>query len=112
MLTLVLGGARSGKSRYAQSVCRTDEVAYIATATIAPGDDEMANRVAATPARPRGHLGHDRRPLRVLNAVRDTPQVATVCSNALRSGYRISSSTTLRETQRMARGLCSRPSPS
>ncbi len=38
MLTLVLGGARSGKSRYAQSLCNgTNEVVFLATAR-AEGD--------------------------------------------------------------------------
>ncbi len=45
MLTLVLGGARSGKSRFAQSLCAAGErVAYIATAR--PDDDEMVARIA------------------------------------------------------------------
>jgi len=45
MLTLVLGGARSGKSRYAQSLCGERPVVCIATAR--PGDDaEMQARIA------------------------------------------------------------------
>jgi adenosylcobinamide kinase/adenosylcobinamide-phosphate guanylyltransferase len=45
MLTLVLGGARSGKSRFAQSLCATGKrVAFIATAR--PDDDEMRARIA------------------------------------------------------------------
>jgi adenosylcobinamide kinase / adenosylcobinamide-phosphate guanylyltransferase len=45
MLTLVLGGARSGKSRYAQTLCtHSDSVVYIATAR--PDDDEMRARIA------------------------------------------------------------------
>ena len=45
MLTLVLGGARSGKSRYAQSLLEGRErVCYVATAVV--GDDpEMISRV-------------------------------------------------------------------
>ena len=44
MLTLVLGGARSGKSHYAQSLCPEGAI-YIATAIV--GDDiEMQRRVA------------------------------------------------------------------
>ena len=45
MLTLVIGGARSGKSRYAQSICsKGPRVTYIATAHLE--DDEMRARVA------------------------------------------------------------------
>ncbi len=44
MLTLVLGGARSGKSRYAQSLCGDKPVLYIATAQVA-GDAEMSRRI-------------------------------------------------------------------
>src|SRR5215475_11926871 len=49
MLTLVLGGARSGKSRYAQSLCDTSpRVIYIATAHAGAGadDHEMRERIA------------------------------------------------------------------
>jgi adenosylcobinamide kinase/adenosylcobinamide-phosphate guanylyltransferase len=45
MLTLVLGGARSGKSRFAQSLCGAGHrVAFVATARLE--DDEMRARAA------------------------------------------------------------------
>jgi adenosylcobinamide kinase/adenosylcobinamide-phosphate guanylyltransferase len=56
MLTLVIGGARSGKSQFAQSLCaQAVRVAYIATALA--DDDEMRNRIARhRTARPAGWL--------------------------------------------------------
>ncbi len=45
MLTLVLGGARSGKSRYAQSLCSGREVVFLATGRD-QGDPEWRARIA------------------------------------------------------------------
>jgi adenosylcobinamide kinase / adenosylcobinamide-phosphate guanylyltransferase len=43
MLTLITGGARSGKSSFGQSLCRDARVVYIATAI--PTDEEMCARI-------------------------------------------------------------------
>jgi adenosylcobinamide kinase / adenosylcobinamide-phosphate guanylyltransferase len=44
-LTLVLGGARSGKSRYAESLITAQPPPWIYVATAEPGDEEMAARI-------------------------------------------------------------------
>jgi adenosylcobinamide kinase/adenosylcobinamide-phosphate guanylyltransferase len=47
MLTLILGGARSGKSSYAQALCRNErEVIFVATARVEDGDEEMSARIS------------------------------------------------------------------
>ena len=45
---LVTGGARSGKSRYAESLCQelSDAPIYLATATAMTGDDDFQQRIA------------------------------------------------------------------
>jgi adenosylcobinamide kinase/adenosylcobinamide-phosphate guanylyltransferase len=52
-LTLVTGGARSGKSRYAESLAAAGRgpVLYLATAEVYPDDDEMRARVREHQAR-------------------------------------------------------------
>src|SRR4051812_14699564 len=45
-LTLVLGGARSGKSRYAEAVTMASPAPWVYMATAEPFDDEMRARIA------------------------------------------------------------------
>jgi adenosylcobinamide kinase/adenosylcobinamide-phosphate guanylyltransferase len=49
--TLVLGGARSGKSAHAEGLLPADEATYVATARVDPADTEWQARIAAHVAR-------------------------------------------------------------
>jgi adenosylcobinamide kinase/adenosylcobinamide-phosphate guanylyltransferase len=69
MLTLVLGGARSGKSRYAQSLCGARPVRYLATAQAA-GDAEMSRRIERHRAERPSHWQTVEVPVALVDAVR------------------------------------------
>jgi len=69
-LTLVMGGARSGKSRYAEAMVEAAaaEALYIATAE--PGDDEMRERIARHRARRGSCWATREEPLALVPALR------------------------------------------
>jgi adenosylcobinamide kinase/adenosylcobinamide-phosphate guanylyltransferase len=81
MLTLILGGARSGKSRYAQSLCdRSAQVVYIATARAdeVDSDHEMSERVARHREDRPANWRTVEEPLDLPRAVREAPVEATL----------------------------------
>src|SRR5580704_14792291 len=69
MKTLVLGGVRSGKSRYAESLAReaVGPITVVATGTV--GDEEMAARIAAHRARRPAHWTVIEEPLYLSSAL-------------------------------------------
>jgi adenosylcobinamide kinase/adenosylcobinamide-phosphate guanylyltransferase len=77
-LTLILGGARSGKSDYARRLAaeRGDRVLYVATAE--PGDDEMAARIAAHRAERPAHWRTLEAAIHVGTAIRSEAGAAEV----------------------------------
>ena len=83
-VTLVLGGARSGKSSYAEriTVVHPRGCVYVATAEI--GDDEMAERVRKHQARREAHWRTIEAPLELAPAiVSETEQGAAVLVDCL-----------------------------
>lgn len=76
MLTLVLGGARSGKSGYAQSLCNSSpRVIYLATAQAGQGggDHEMRERIARHRADRPAEWQTVEEPLDLSRAVSESP---------------------------------------
>lgn len=79
MLTLVLGGARSGKSRYAQSLCDSSScVIYIATAVNDANDLEMRERIGRHRADRSAEWQTVEEPLDLSRVVLEAPVEATL----------------------------------
>ena len=87
-LTLILGGARSGKSSFAQSLFEAAEEPVLFVATATADDAEMASRIAAHQASRPAHWVTLEAPLQVGAAVRSaasTPRVLVDCVTMLAS---------------------------
>lgn len=69
-VTLVLGGARSGKSRHAEALAESRAGACIYLATAEPRDAEMAARIARHKARRSGRWTTVEEPLDLVGALR------------------------------------------
>ncbi len=68
-VTLVLGGARSGKSRHAEAMVESQPGPCVYLATARAGDSEMAARIAAHRARRGGRWSTVEEPLDVVEAL-------------------------------------------
>ncbi len=68
-VTLVLGGARSGKSRHAEAMVESQPGPCVYLATAQAGDREMAARIAAHRARRGGRWSTVEEPLDVVEAL-------------------------------------------
>ena len=68
-VTLVLGGARSGKSRHAEAMVESQPGPCVYLATAQAGDSEMAARIAAHRARRGGRWSTVEEPLDVVAAL-------------------------------------------
>lgn len=74
-LTFVLGGARSGKSRYAESLISALPPPWFYLATATAGDDEMAARIEA-------HRARRAASWRTVEAPRDIARALAACGKA------------------------------
>jgi adenosylcobinamide kinase / adenosylcobinamide-phosphate guanylyltransferase len=71
MRTLVLGGVRSGKSRYAEGLARESAGSVVVIVTASAGDEEMAQRIAVHRARRPAHWRVVEAPVELAAALRD-----------------------------------------
>lgn len=77
-ITFVTGGARSGKSTYAEGLAAASGAPVVYLATMEPGDDELAARVALHRSRRPEGWDTVEEPLAVVGALTALPPGATV----------------------------------
>jgi len=82
-LTLVLGGARSGKSRYAEALVMTSPAPWVYVAIAEPFDDEMRARIAEHRSRRGEEWQTIDAPTDLAGAIEDAPEDCTVLVDCL-----------------------------
>jgi adenosylcobinamide kinase/adenosylcobinamide-phosphate guanylyltransferase len=113
-LTLVLGGARSGKSRYAESLITALPPPWIYVATAQAGDDEMAARIAAHRTRRGGGWQTVEAPRDLAGALRAAPPglpVLVDCLTLWLSNRMLAEADLDRETEELEQVLADRDAP-
>jgi adenosylcobinamide kinase / adenosylcobinamide-phosphate guanylyltransferase len=107
MLTLILGGARSGKSALAvrRCVASARPVTWVATATHVPSDAEMVARIARHRAERPAHWHTIEEPLTLANVLREAAigeLIVVDCLTLWLSNLMLDADATLLDTQRRA----------
>jgi adenosylcobinamide kinase / adenosylcobinamide-phosphate guanylyltransferase len=82
-VTLVIGGARSGKSRYAERLIESEPAPWIYLATAEARDGEMERRIAEHRARRDQHWQTIEAPHDLADALRAAPPAAAVLIDCL-----------------------------
>jgi adenosylcobinamide kinase/adenosylcobinamide-phosphate guanylyltransferase len=114
-LTLVLGGARSGKSRYAEQAVMASPPPWVYVATAEPFDVEMAARIAEHRSRRGGQWRTVEAPLDLTGAITGVPASATVlvdCLTLWLNNLMFNNRDIDTETQRLETALAARRAPS
>jgi adenosylcobinamide kinase/adenosylcobinamide-phosphate guanylyltransferase len=83
LVTLVLGGARSGKSRYAEGLITRSPEPWVFIATAEVRDDEMAERIKAHQARREADWQTIEAPHDLPDALKSAPAAAAVLVDCL-----------------------------
>ena len=113
-LTLVLGGARSGKSRYAEGVIAALPRPWVYIATAEARDDEMAARIAAHRARREAGWQTVEAPHELPEALASVPADASVlvdCLTLWLSNVMLGSFNVDQMTTRLEAALAARSGP-
>src|SRR5436190_13886095 len=114
-LTLVLGGARSGKSRYAEQAVMMSPTPWVYVATAEPFDAEMTARIAEHRGRRGGQWQTIEAPLDLAGAITGAPTFATVlvdCLTLWLNNLMFNNRDIDAETQRLEAALAARRAPS
>ena len=114
-LTLVLGGARSGKSRYAETVVTASPAPWVYVATAEPFDAEMTARIAEHRNRRGGQWQTIEAPLDLAGAIANAPASATVlvdCLTLWLNNLMFNNRDIDAETERLEAALTARRAPS